>query len=234
MKLRLLAAALAATTLVAGTAAAQDITTEQGKLSYALGYDYGRSLQDLLERGEQIDVNALVKGVQDAYAKREPSVPADQLRPAVEAFQKREEQRLQQAKDQFEKLATENLARSGQYLTQHKAVSGVRTLPGGALVRVLEAGNGAKPTMTSTVQLEVAGPYPWGQKPSQPQPAKQIPSIPVNQVEMPAMREVLTQMPAGAKWEIVLPPDRAYGADPRTGFPPNVAVMFEVRLVSVK
>jgi peptidylprolyl isomerase len=234
MKLRLLAATLAALTLVAGTAVAQDTTTEKGKLSYALGYDYGQSLHQLIARGEQLDINALVKGIQDAHAKRDPSVPAAQLRPAVEAFQKREEQRAQQAKAEYEKAARENLAKSNQFVTQHKGQSGVRTLPGGAQVRVLENGNGAKPTMSSTVQLEVAGPYPWGQRPQQPQPAKQIPSIPVSQVEMAAMREVLTQMPAGSKWEVVLPPDKAYGADPRTGFPPNVAVQFEVKLVSVK
>lgn len=234
MKLRLLAAALAALTLVAGTAVAQDTTTEKGKLSYALGYDYGRSLHELIARGEQVDVNALVKGVQDAYAKRDPSVPVEQLRQAVQAFQQREQQRAAQAKAEFDKAAAENMTRSNQYLTQFKAQSGVRTLPGGALVRVLETGTGAKPTMASTVQLEVAGPYPWGQRPQQPQPAKQIPSIRVSEVEMPAMREVLTQMPAGSKWEVVLPSDKAYGADPRTGFPPNVAVQFEVRLVSVK
>ena len=51
---------------------------------------------------------------------------------------------------------------------------------------------------------------------------------------MPAMREVLLQMPAGSKWEIVLPPDMAFGNDPRTRFPPNVAVVFEVKLLSVK
>lgn len=234
MKLRLLAAALAALTLAAGTAVAQDTSTEKGKLSYALGYDYGQSLHQLIARGEQLDINALVKGIQDAYAKRDPSVPADQLRPAVEAFQKREQQRAEQAKAEYEKVARENLAKSNQFVAQHKGQSGVRTLPGGAQVRVLETGNGARPTMASTVQLEVAGPYPWGQRPTQAQPAKQIPSIPVSQVEMPAMREVLTQMPAGSKWEVVLPPDKAYGADPRTGFPPNVAVQFEVKLVSVK
>ena len=34
--------------------------------------------------------------------------------------------------------------------------------------------------------------------------------------------------------EVALPPDKAYGADPRTGFPPNVAVVFEIKLISVK
>ncbi|MEG0186699.1 MAG: FKBP-type peptidyl-prolyl cis-trans isomerase, partial [Stenotrophomonas sp.] len=28
--------------------------------------------------------------------------------------------------------------------------------------------------------------------------------------------------------------DQAYGADPRTPFPPNVAVQFEIKLISVK
>ena len=46
--------------------------------------------------------------------------------------------------------------------------------------------------------------------------------------------EVLLQMPSGSKWEVTLPADKAYGADPRTGFPPNVAVQFELKLVSVK
>ena len=45
---------------------------------------------------------------------------------------------------------------------------------------------------------------------------------------------VLLVMPAGSKWEVALPPEKAYGADPRTPFPPNVAVVFEIKLVSVK
>jgi len=51
---------------------------------------------------------------------------------------------------------------------------------------------------------------------------------------MKAMRETLLQMPAGSKWEVSLPPDQAYGAAPRTPFPPNVAVQFEIKLISVK
>jgi peptidylprolyl isomerase len=45
---------------------------------------------------------------------------------------------------------------------------------------------------------------------------------------------VLQQMPAGSKWEVTLPADKYMAADPRSGFPPNVAVQFEIKLVSVK
>ena len=85
------------------------------------------------------------------------------------------------------------------------------------------------------MDLEVGGPYPFGQLPSlgvvQPQ---KIAAVKLSVVEMAAMREVLALMPAGSKWEVVLPSDKAFGADPRTGFPPNVAVAFDVKLVSVK
>src|SRR5690606_17190161 len=233
MKLRPIAVALAAMA-VAGSALAQDTTSEKGKLSYYFGYDYGNNLAELQARGEQLDVNSVVKGLQDALAKKEPAITAEQLRPALEAFQKREQARMQEAKAQYDKAAAENKTRSDQFIASYKGQAGVKTLPSGVAYKVVEAGNGAKPTQASTVQLEGAGPYAEGQRPEQARPAPQLPSIEVGEVEMAAMREVLLQMPAGSKWEVALPPDKAYGADPRTGFPPNVAVVFEIKLVSVK
>ena len=231
MKLRLLAAAVAALTLSAGMAAAQDTASEKGKLSYYFGYDFGRSLAD---SGEPIDVNTLVKAVQDGYAKKQPAVNVDQLRPAVEAFQKRQQAKAQAAKAEFDKAAAENKTKSDGFLAQNKAKSGVKVLPNGVQYRVVENGTGAKPTAASTVALEVGGPYPWGQHPPQADKPQSMPSIKVSAIEMAAMREVITQMPAGSKWEVVLPPDKAFGSDPRTGFPPNVAVAFDVKLISVK
>ncbi|KAF1698436.1 peptidylprolyl isomerase [Pseudoxanthomonas jiangsuensis] len=233
MKLRPIAVAIAALAL-AGGAFAQDTSSEKGKLSYYFGYDYGNNLAQLTDRGEQLDVNSVVKGLQDALAKKEPSITAEQLKPALEAFQKREQARAQQAKAEYDKVAAENKTKSDQFIAGYKAQAGAKTLPSGVVYKIVENGTGAKPTQASTVQLEVAGPYPFGQHPEQARPAQQIPSIKVSEVEMAAMREVLLQMPAGSKWEVALPPDKAYGADPRTPFPPNVAVVFQIKLVSVK
>ena len=227
MKLRLIAAAVAALALT-GTAAAQNTSTEQGKLSYALGYDLGRNA---IESGEQVDVNTIIKGLQDGYGKKQPSVPVDQLRTAVQNMQQRQQTK---AKAAWDKAAAENKTKSDQFIAANKSKAGVKSLPSGVQYREIEKGSGAKPTQASTVQLEVAGPYAWGERPEQARPAQQIPSIKVSDIEMGAMREALLQMPAGSKWEITLPADKAYGADPRTPFPPNVAVQFEVKLVSVK
>jgi peptidylprolyl isomerase len=228
MKLRLIAVVVTALVLTAGNAVAQDTSSEKGKLSYALGYDLGRNAS---ESGEQLDVNTIVKGLQDGYAKKPPSVPVDQLRTAVESMQKRQQAK---AKAEYEKAAATNKTKSDGFLNANKAKAGVKSLAGGVQYRVIEAGTGAKPTQASTVQLEVAGPYPWGERSNPARPAQPIAAVKVSEIEMPAMRDVLLQMPAGSKWEVTLPSDKAYGADPRTPFPPNVAVQFEIKLVSVK
>ena len=233
MKLRLLAVAVAALTLSAGIASAQDTTSEKGKLSYAFGYEMGLDAAKLAAAGESLDINTLVKGLQDAYAKRQPSITEESLRPAMQAFQKRQQSRAAQAKAAFDKMASDNRTKSTSFLSQNRAKAGTQVLPSGVQYRILEAGRGAKPTQASEVTVEFLGPYAYGQRPT-PVPAAQRSSVKVSQIEMPAMREVVMQMPAGSRWEVALPPDKAFGSDPRTGFPPNVAVVFDIKLVSVK
>ncbi len=228
MKLRLLAATLAALTLTGGAALAQDTTSAKGQLSYALGYQLGR---EAAESGEVLDLTTMTKALQDGYAKKDPTVPVEHMRTAYQGMQTRMQAK---AKANFDKAAAENKTKSDAFIAQNKGVSGVRTLPSGVQYRILEVGTGAKPTPSSTVELDVAGPYPWGQRPT-PVPAPQrMPAMKLSAIEMPAMREVLAQMPTGSKWEVTLPPAQAYGADPRSPYPPNVAVVFEVKLLSVK
>lgn len=228
MKLRLIAVAVTALVLASATAAAQDTSTEKGKLGYALGYDLGRNA---VESGEALDVATIVKGLQDGYSKKAPTVPVDQLKVAVENMQKRQ---ADKAKAAYEQASRTNKTKSDAFIVANKAKSGVKTLPSGVQYRVIDAGAGAKPTQASTVALEVGGPFGWGERPPQARPPQTIPAVKVSEIEMPAMREVLLLMPTGAKWEVTLPPDRAYGADPRTPFPPNVAVQFDIKLNSVK
>lgn len=230
MHSRLLAAtALAALSLsAAGIASAQDLTSDKGKLSYALGYQLGR---ETAESGEVLDVATMTKAVQDGYAKKDPAVPVEQMRTVYQAMQ----QRLQaKAKAEFDKAAAENKTKSDSYLAQNKAKAGVKTLPDGVQYRVIENGSGAKPTPASSVELEVSGPYPWGQQPTPAPAAQKMASTKLSEIEMPAIREVLAMMPQGSKWEVVLPPEKAFGNDPRSPFPPNVAVQFEIKLVGVK
>ena len=230
MKLRLFSASVLALSLVAGSAVAQTTPApNKNDLSYALGYDLGRNL---IESGEAVDLATVQRGLQEGYAKKEPTVPVAQLRTAVEAMQKRQQEK---AKAAWDTAARDNKARSDAFIAQNKTAAGVKTLPGSTMqYKVLENGTGAKPTQASTVQLQFAGPFPLGQRPQQAQPARDIPAMKISEVPLAGLREALLQMPTGSKWEVILPADKAYGADPRTEFPPNLAVSFEVKLVSVK
>ncbi len=106
MKFRLLAAAtLAALALVASQAGAQDTTSERGKTSYGLGYRVGLELSRVLANDEQLDMNLVIKGLQDAAARKQPAVPGEQLSAAVQALNIRMEGR---SRAQLEQRAAEN------------------------------------------------------------------------------------------------------------------------------
>ena len=237
MKVRLLAASLAAITLISATAAAQDTTSEKGKLSYAIGFNTGVELAELTARGEAVDVNTVIKAIQDAYAKKQPAVPVDDLKAAVENMQKRQQAKMEA---EFAKLAAENKTASDAFLAQNRAKQGVQTLAGSTVqYRVIEAGSGAKPTQASDVQINYKGTLPDGtvfvdtaQAP-EGQQAGPV-TMKVSQIPLVGLREALLQMPTGARWEILLPGDKAYGTDMRAGRMANQAVLFDVKLVGVQ
>ena len=236
MKLRLLAATLAAITLVAGSAFAQTTPApDKNALSYALGYDLGRNL---VESGEAVDINTVVKALQEGYGKKEPTVPVAQLRSAVETMQKRQ---VEKAKAAFDKASAENKTKSDAFLAQNKSKAGVQSLPGGIQYRVIEAGSGAKPTQASNITMQYKGALSDGRtfvdtfSPQQGQTAAPAPmAIKVSEIPLVGLREAILQMPTGARWEVVLPADKAYGNTPQSPVGPNQAVVFEVKLVSVK
>lgn len=137
MKLRSLVVAVAAFAM-AGGALAQDVSSEKGKLSYYFGYDYGNNLAELTARGEQLDINSVVEGSAGRVLAK-PALTAEQLKPALEAFQKREQARAQQAKaGTRDKVAAENKTKSDQFIASFKAQPGVKTLPGGVAYKVQE------------------------------------------------------------------------------------------------
>lgn len=237
MKLRLLVAAtLAALTLTAGAVSAQDTTSEKGKLSYAIGFKTGIDIARLQARGEQIDVATVIKALQDAVAKKDPAVPAEQLGQSIESMQKR---LAAKAKAEFDKLAAENKTKSDAFLAQNKAKSGVKTLASGVQYRVIEAGAGAKPTQASQVQISYKGTLPDGRvivdtaQAAPNQPAGPV-SIKVSEIPLPGLREALQLMPNGARWEVVMPGNAAYGTTIEAGEMANQAVVFDVKLVSFK
>ena len=243
MKLRSLAAAVAAFSLGTGVALAQTAAAppaapaaapaDKTTLSYAIGYDMAR---DLADRKVDLDVTTIIRGIQDGYAKRDPAYPAEKLGAALQAFQQK---MAADERARFEQLARDNNSKSTAFLTANRSKPGVTVLPTGIQYRIIEPGTGVKPTSASTIQLHLRGSISTGQEfantyntpGAQPAEVKMSEFPPILP---PSVKDVLMMMPAGSRWEVFLPPEKAWGNDPRSPIGPGQAVVFDLKLVSVK
>jgi len=219
----------------AGTSAAQDTTSDKGKLSYALGYSTGKDIAQLTQGGEQVDMATLIKALQDAAAGKSPAVPPDQLQAAIDNMQRRQ---MARAKAEFERVAADNKTNSEAFLARNRSAPGVRVLPSGLQYRVIEAGTGPQPTQASEVRVQYKTSLPNGQTIADTslamggQPAGPL-TVSISEVNMPGLREALLNMPAGSRWEVVLPPDLASGSGPDAGRLVNQALIFDLKLVDI-
>jgi FKBP-type peptidyl-prolyl cis-trans isomerase len=240
MKLRLLAASVAALALASGAALAQSApapaasaapaASDKSTLSYAIGYDMAR---DLAERKVDLDMATLIRGVQEGYAKKPPTMDGQKLAAALTAFQKK---MAEQERAEFERVARENKSKSDAFLAANKAKPGVTVLPSGVQYKVIDPGAGAKPTANSTVSVHLRGSISTGQEfantysTNKAQPA----DFKVGEFPIAGVREALLLMPTGSRWEVYIPADKAYGNDPRSPIGPGQAVVFDIKLISVK
>jgi FKBP-type peptidyl-prolyl cis-trans isomerase len=236
MKLRMLAAAMAAFALGPSLAFAQTTAPapapaaapDRITLSYAIGYKVAR---DFAEDKVDLDVNTLVRAIQDGYAKREPTIPAEKLAAALDAFQRR---MAEQLKADFDKASRENKQKSDAFLAANRGKTGVQVMPSGVQYRVIEAGSGAKPTNASTVQVHLRGSVPTGQEFTNTYRDGGPTEFKLGEFPLKGLQSALLMMPVGSRWEVFLPPDQAYGNSPRSPLGPNQALVFEVKLVGIK
>lgn len=225
MKAGLRAAILAA--LLVGTAHAQDTTSEKGKLSYAIGYEIGN---DFVEKKMDIDLNTVIRAIQDGYSKKAPAVANEQM---AEALDKMKERLYNEAKAKYEQLARENKAASDKFLTENKIKKGIVSTASGIQYRVIEEGTGKKPLKTSEVTIHYRGSLTTGlefdSSFARGTPAK----FKVDQV-LKGWQEIIPMMKVGDHWQIFLPPEQAYGMRGNGPIGPNQALVFEIKLIDVK
>jgi FKBP-type peptidyl-prolyl cis-trans isomerase len=225
MKLRLAVAMLA--TMGIGAALAQDVTSEKGQLSYAIGYNIGK---DFADKKMDVDVNTVIRAMQDGFGQRPPAVAQEAMTASLEQMQQR---MLEQAKNEFEKVSLENKTKSDQFLAQNRGKTGVTTLPSGIQYRIIEEGTGGRPAAASEVKLHFRGSLHTGQEFASTYQGNQPVTMKVADAPLRGLQEILPLMKQGARWEIFLPPDQAYGDSPRSPLGPSQAVVFDVRLVEV-
>ncbi len=226
MPVRLLTLVL--TLLLAGTLAAQDVNTDKGKLSYALGWDLGKQIQS---RSTEINVDSVVAAIRDAAGGKDSRVTQDDMVAQLREFSARVQKEREAA---IKKLAAENQIKSDKYLADNRKKKGITVLPSGIQYRVIEEGAGPRPTADGEITIHYRGSKMDGRE-FDSSFARGVPltGVKVNSV-MKGWQEVLPLMKVGATWQVFMPPEMAFGeAGQAPVIGPNEALSFDLKLVEI-
>lgn len=107
----------------------------------------------------------------------------------------------------------------------------VKELEAGILYRVLRDGSGEAPVLQDSVVVHYEGTRVDGEVFDSSYEREKPSTLPLKGV-IRGWQKVLTKMPVGSQWEVVLPPEQAYGAtSPNTKIPANSTLIFKIDLL---
>ena len=204
------------------------LKTEKDKVSYGIGVDVARNFKRL---GIDVNPDVLTQAIKDVLADKKLLMTDDELRATMTAFQNELRQKQIVA---MQTAAAENKKAGDAFLAANKAKEGVVTLPSGLQYKILKAGDGKKPTDADTVECNYRGTLINGTEFDSSYRTGRPAVFKVTGV-IPGWREALKLMPAGSKWQLVIPPQLAYGErGAGRDIGPNSTLIFEVELLAIK
>lgn len=229
---RLLAIVLA-TSLTGPVQAADEqpsLDDDTARINYSVGYQIG---SDFKRQEVEIRPDVVVQGIMDALSDGKPLLSKAEMNATMAEMGKRvAEMRKRLAEEQKSKpdMATHQYLLSGKkFLAENAAKEGVKTTASGLQYKVIEAGTGRKPGPADTVTVHYRGTQVDGKEFDSSYRRGQPATFRVDRV-IPGWTEALLMMREGAKWQIFLPPELAYG---ERGPMRDRAMIFDVELIAV-
>lgn len=229
MKLQLIAA-LGILFLVSQVSAEENLVlkNQKDKVSYIIGMEIGKNFK---KQSIDIDPDILTKGIKDAISGGKPLLTEQEIQENMVTFQK---EMMAKQEELAKKLGENNKKEGEAFLVENKKKDGVKTLPSGLQYKVTKAGTGKKPKLTDTVTTQYRGTLIDGTEFDSSYRRGQPVSFPVTGV-IPGWTEALQLMEEGAKWQLFIPPNLAYGErGAGRDIGPNATLIFEIELVSIQ
>lgn len=202
---------------------AVELTTEQQKFSYGIGTQIGQSMK---RQGVEVDVDAFAAAVRDAMEGRPPQLSPEEMAEAVGNAEKKAEQ-------DYKAIASSNLENGTKFREDYAQEDGVKRLSNGILYKVEREGAGAQPKADSQVRVHYAGYLIDGNEFDSSYRRGEPAEFPLSGV-VKGWQEVLPLMREGGKWQVVIPPELAYGARGAGAvIGPNATLVFDIELLKV-
>jgi FKBP-type peptidyl-prolyl cis-trans isomerase FklB len=200
-----------------------DLKDEKAKINYSVGYQIG---DDFKRQGVEINPEALVKGIQDSLSGEKGLMTPQERRNALVNLQR---QVAAQQKQDKPKQAQEYPGEGREFLAANAKKPGVVTLPSGLQYKVIREGTGKTPGPHDSVTVNYRGTLINGNEFDSSYRRGKPATFRVDGV-IAGWTEALQLMKEGAKWQLFIPPDLAYG---ERGTLADKTLIFDVELISV-
>ncbi len=206
----------------AKAAAKPAATDAKSQASYSLGLTMGSQLHTIGLGTDAVAADRILQGLKDALSGKTAG-PED-------------EQRIQAMLAQAHQAAGDaNQAAATKFLAENGKQPGVVTTASGLQYKIVRPGAGESPKLSDEATVNYRGTLLDGTEFDSSYKRNQPATFPVGNV-IKGWVEALQLMKPGAKYELFIPPDLAYGLQPPPGapIPPGAMLKFEVELISVK
>jgi FKBP-type peptidyl-prolyl cis-trans isomerase FklB len=201
-----------------------DLKDEKAKVNYSVGYKIG---DDFKRQGVKINPELLVQGIQDALSGEMGLMTPEERRTELMNLQRRVA--VAQQKQKKARQAKEYPGEGREFLAVNAKKPGVVTLPSGLQYKVIREGTGKTPGPRDSVTVNYRGTLINGNEFDSSYRRGKSVTFRVDRV-IPGWTEGLQLMKEGARWQLFVPPDLAYG---ERGTLADKTLIFDVELISV-
>jgi FKBP-type peptidyl-prolyl cis-trans isomerase FklB len=192
------------------------------QISYLIGLILGAQVHNTGISADAVSPDDLDRGIKDGLQGKAPT-PEEQRQ--VQSF----------ARQIANELAAKNEAKVKEFLARNGKEKGVITTASGLQYKIIAAGDRKAPAIesTDTVTVDYRGKLLDGSEFDSSYLRGVPTTFPVNGV-IKGWQEALVMMKPGAKWQLFIPPELAYGATGRPKIPANSLLIFDVRVITAE
>jgi FKBP-type peptidyl-prolyl cis-trans isomerase FklB len=192
------------------------------QISYLIGLVFGAQMHNTGIAPDAIVPDTVVRGIKDGLQGKQPSA-ADQQQ--LQAY----------ARSAGDAMVARNANAAKEFLAKNAKGKGVVTTASGLQYKILDAGDKKAPPIipTDTVTAHYRGRLIDGTEFDSSYSRGAPTPFPVTGV-IKGWQEALVLMKPGAKWQLFIPPELAYGSTGRPKIPPNSLLIFDLNVISVE
>lgn len=218
---------LLAAVMLTGTALATELETDAQKMGYIIGMDIGSSLR---QQGTELDLAAVYDAIKAVYNGEELAMTPEEAATIRQSFTAK---RRAEAENEREGLAATNAAEGDKFLLENHSKEGVQITDSGLQYKVIDLGDGPKPTVTDKVKVHYRGTLLNGEEFDSSYARGEPISFQLDRV-IPGWTEGVQLMSVGSKFMFYIPSDLGYGTSGGGPIGPNATLIFQIELLGIE